>query len=47
MRNNARKKGNFQLADEIRQKLKCRGVLLSDGTGKKNNYTTRWNYIDE
>ena len=38
-RNNARKKGNFKLADDIRKELENNGVNIEDTKDK-----TEWNY---
>jgi cysteinyl-tRNA synthetase len=47
LRNRARKNGLYQEADQIRDRLKKKGILLVDGTGKKNCYATTWSYIGE
>lgn len=46
LRNKVRKLGKYQQADEIRDKLKKNGILLIDGTGRKDIYQTTWSYID-
>jgi len=47
-RNEARKAANYKRADEIREFLKQRGVVLMDDKGargnKKGNQVTKWRY---
>lgn len=47
LRNKLRKLGNYQQADGIREELKKKGVVLTDGTRSKNTHETTWSYIDE
>jgi cysteinyl-tRNA synthetase len=50
-RNQARKVNNFQLADQIRDGLKARGVVLMDEKGVKGDFSgqevTGWRYWND
>lgn len=42
-REQARKQGRFEIADQIRNWLKSQGVIIMDSKGKKTK--TSWKYI--